>query len=80
MATGVRLVFSDGRKEMLDEAHVHGFRDGQLVIASGTPGAGFDAKVIRTVFASDLDSAETCHRDDTPPDAAGGSTWSMSWP
>ena len=30
--TGVFLSFPDGRREYIDDAHVHGFRDGDLLI------------------------------------------------
>jgi hypothetical protein len=53
MATSVLLAFTDGRKEFVDEAHVHGCRDGQLIIATGVPSAGMDAEVIRTVPVAD---------------------------
>ena len=81
MATSVLLAFADGHKEFIDEAHVHGCRDGQLLIATGAPGAGMDAEVIRTVPVADLSFAETCGIDDTPdPDPDGPSSWHIGWP
>lgn len=35
MTTMVFLAFADGRKEFIDDTHVHGFRDGHLLIATG---------------------------------------------
>ena len=81
MTTGVLLAFSDGRKEIVDETHIHGFRDGQLLIATGDPGAGLDAQVVRAVSVADLAFAETCERDDTPEDeSSGGSGSTMTLP
>jgi len=40
----VLLAFSDGHNEFIDDAHVHGFRDDQLLIATGVPGAGADRR------------------------------------
>jgi hypothetical protein len=76
------LAFSDGRKELIDGAHVHGLRDEQLLIATGAPGAGLDAEVVRTVPVADLAFAETCEDDDTADDhdVSDGSGWSMTWP
>lgn len=59
MATAVLLITRDGVKEFVRECHVHGVRDGRLLIASGEPGAGLDAKVTREVDLSDLHYAET---------------------
>jgi hypothetical protein len=76
MTTAVLLAFADGGKEFIDDTHVHGFRDGHLQIATGAPGAGLDAKIVRTVPVMDLAFAETCERDDTPEDdRAGSATW-----
>ena len=85
MATSVLLAFADGHKEFIDEAHVHGCRDGQLLIATGAPGAGMDAAVIRTVPVADLSFAETCELDDTPDpdpdsDSDGPSGRHIRWP
>ena len=73
------MAFSDGRKEFIDDTHVHGFREGRLLIASGAPG-GLDTQVVRTVPVTDLAFAETCERDDTPELGSGGSQWSLTWP
>lgn len=76
MTTAVLLAFADGGKEFIDGTHVHGFRDGHLQIATGAPGAGIDAKIVRTIPVVDLAFAETCERDDTPEDdTAGSATW-----
>lgn len=81
MTTAVLLAFSDGNKEFVREAHVHGFRDGMLLIAAGAPGAGVDAAVVRSVPVARLAFAETCQQDDEEADGANeGSGWSMSWP
>jgi hypothetical protein len=81
MVTSVLLAFADGHKEFIDDAHVHGCRDGQLLIATGVPGAGMDAEVIRTVPVADLSFAETDELDDTPEfDADGRSGWHIGWP
>ena len=80
MTTAVLLAFSDGRKEFIDEAHVHGFRDGQLLIATGDAGTGLDAEVVKTVPVVELAFAETCAKDDPAQDDTGdGSGWSMTW-
>lgn len=80
MTTAVLLAFSDGGKEFIGDTHVHGFRDGHLLIAAGAPGAGIDAQVVRTVPVIDLAFAETCERDDTREVGSGGCEWSMTWP
>ena len=81
MTTAVLLAFCSGSKEFVRDAHVHGFRDGVLLIAAGAPGAGLDAEVIRSVPVADLAFAETCEQDDTVEDrAAEHSTWSTAWP
>jgi hypothetical protein len=81
MTTAVLLAFADGGKEFIDEAHVHGFRDGELLIARGAPGAGLDADVIRTVPVADLALAETCEKDDPTEDEASDGPWSLiRWP
>ena len=79
MTTAVLLAFSGGGKEFIDDAHVHGFRDGHLLIATGAPGAGLDAHVVREVATADLSFAETCERDDTDDETTSGSTWSITW-
>ena len=81
MTTAVLLAFADGSKEFVREAHVHGFRDGSLLIAAGAPGAGLDAEVVRSVSVADLVFAETCEQDDVAADeATERSDWSISWP
>ena len=82
MTTAVLLAFSDGSKEFIDGTHVHGFSDGHLLIASGAPGAGLDAEVVRRVATAGLNFAETCEREDTSDDrdSASSSGWSASWP
>jgi hypothetical protein len=76
MVTSVLLAFADGHKEFIDDAHVHGCRDGQLLIATGVPGAGMDAEVIRTVPVADLSSprrtSSTTHPSPTPTVARAG--------
>lgn len=59
MTTAVLLITRDGVKEFVRECHVHGVRDGRLLLASGEPGAGLDAKIIREVELSGLHHAET---------------------
>lgn len=80
MRIGVLLAFLDGRKEFVPTTHVHGFRDGRLLIATGTPGAGLDADVIRRVAVADLAFAETCEEHDPGDDDAAGPDWSVSSP
>jgi hypothetical protein len=64
MTTGL-LAFSDGTKEFVPEVHVHGVRDGDLLLATGQPGApGLDAEVTRKVPLAELAFAETCASDD----------------
>lgn len=80
MTTAVLLAFANGGKEFVDDTHVHGFREGQLLIATGAPGAGLDAQIVRTVPVVDLAFAETCERDDAPDSGTDRSDWSMTWP
>ena len=81
MTTAVMLAFLDGGKEFVGGAHIHGFRDGMLLIAADAPGAGLDAEIITSVPVADLAFAETCERDHRPEDSArDGSSWSMTWP
>jgi hypothetical protein len=65
MTTAVLLAFVDGGKEFIDDARVHGYREGHLQIATGATGAGLDATLVRTVPVVDLIFAETCERDDS---------------
>ncbi|SDD59645.1 hypothetical protein [Nocardioides lianchengensis] len=64
MVTAALLVFEDGRKEFVDSVHVHTPRDGCLLLATGAPGAGLDAAVVRAVPVAWLRYVETCGRDD----------------
>jgi len=80
MTIAVLLAFLDGHKEFVPATHVHGFRDGRLLIATGTPGAGLDAEVVRTVAVAELAFAETCEQHDPREDDADGPDWSMTWP
>ncbi len=81
MVTSVLLAFADGHKEFIDDAHVHGCRDGQLLIATGVPGAGMDAEVVRTVPVAELNFAETCEIDGAPDsDPDEGTGWFIGWP
>ena len=77
----VLLAFLDGTKEFVSDTHVHGMRDGNLLLAAGLPGAGLDAEVMRSVPLTDLTFAETCIRDEEQRDgeASPGGTWSMGW-
>ncbi len=63
------------------ESHVHGFRDGMLLVAASTPGRGLDADVIRSVPLADLAFAETCEQDDSAEDEEPSehSGWTASW-
>ena len=80
MTTAVLLAFSDERKEFIDETHIHGYRDGELFIGTGAPGAGVDAEVVRTVLVEELAFAETCEKDDSLEDDTGdGPGWLMTW-
>ena len=56
-------------------------RDGNLLLATGLPGAGLDAEVVRSVPLTDLTFAETCIRDEEQGDGevSRGGTWSMGW-
>lgn len=77
----VLLAFFDGTKEFVPDTHVHGMRDGNLLLAAGPPGAGLDAEVVRSVPLPDLAFAETCIRHEELGDgeASRGGTWSMGW-
>ena len=78
--TAVLLAFVDGSKQFVDDAHVHGVRDGMLQLAAGEPGAGLDVEVVRTVPLVDLSFAETHggDADGDESDTSTGSTWFMS--
>jgi hypothetical protein len=78
MHTGVSLSFPDGSRELIDDAHVHGFRGGDLLIASGPSEAGLDAEVIRRVSVNSLTSAETRNVIDFDEPGAGPN-WTISW-
>lgn len=68
MNTAVLLISHDGTKEFVRDSHVHGVRDGRLLLATGTPGAGLDAEVVREVELADLTYAETVEQE---ADASG---------
>lgn len=73
------LVSRDGTKEFVRDSHVHGVRDGRLLLATGRPGAGLDANVIREVELSELAYVETVGQEsDTAESERGG--WPMGWP
>ncbi|WP_155918261.1 hypothetical protein [Marmoricola sp. URHB0036] len=74
--TGVLLRFSDGRRQFIDDAHVHGFRDGDLLIALGPAEAGLHAVVARRVPVAELAFADTrnAYDDDGEPD-----THTLNW-
>jgi hypothetical protein len=76
--TGVYLSLADGSKEFIDEAHVHGFREGDLLIASGPAEGGLDAEVIRRVAVTRLAFAETRNvvGSGEPDD---GPSWTIAW-
>jgi len=75
--TAVLLAFVDGSKQFVDDVHVHGVRDGLLQLATGEPGAGADAVIVRTVAVAELYFAETCAKDaqGDESDDSEGSTW-----
>lgn len=78
--TAVLLCFEGGTKEFVRDVHIHGVRDGSLQLATGTPGAGLDARVVRTVPVAELAFAETCEQDEDGTDGATDQPgWSMSW-
>lgn len=56
--------------------HVHGFRDGYLLIATGEPGAGLDAEVVRAVAVAELAFAEMCEKDVAAEVESDGPEWS----
>ena len=73
----VRLEFVDGSKEFVDDVHVHGIRDGELLLAAGQPGAGLDADVVTKVPLDTLRSVETCEGSLHDKDDSGGDTSSF---
>jgi hypothetical protein len=76
----VVLAFADGHKEFVQDTHLHGYRDGQLQLAAGPPGAGPDVEVVRTVPVADLVFAETASRDEHADDGgSSGPAWRMGW-
>ena len=77
--TAVLLISRDGTKEFVRDSHVHGVREGRLVLASGSSGAGLDADVTREVDLADLAYAETVGQEDEDPEAETGSGWGMRW-
>lgn len=78
-STDVFLEFRDGTRENIGNAHVHGFRDGHLLVATGPAENGLDARVIRKVDVSRLALAETREVAD-PSEPDDGPNWTMSWP
>ena len=76
--TGVFLSLVDGNREFIDQAHVHGFRDGDLLIASGPADAGLDAEVIRRVPVAHLTFAETRNVVE-PSEPDDGPSWTIAW-
>ena len=72
--TFVLLWFDDGRKEFVDDVHIHGVKDGTLLLATGVPGAGLSAEVVRRVPLTGLRAAQTSSQDDEP-DASGPDFW-----
>lgn len=77
--TVVLLIFKDGNKTFLEGTHIHGVRDGQVLVAANPPGAGLGADIVRQVALSDLVSAETCSADTMPDDPSTGPAWRMGW-
>ena len=77
--TAVRLIRSDGSKEFVRDSHIHGVREGRLLLATGRPGAGLDAFVIREVGLADLVSAETVEQEADPREPETRSGWVMGW-
>jgi hypothetical protein len=76
--TGVRLALRDGTTEFIPGTHVHGVRDDMLLIATGTPGAGLDAEVLRAVPLAQVEAAETCEQDEDS--GAANPDWVLRWP
>ena len=74
MTTAVLLIRHDGAKEFVRDCHVHGVRDGKLLLATGSPGAGLDASVIREIALAELSYAETVTHDteDSSPEERPG--------
>lgn len=77
--TAVLLIRSDGSKECVRNSHIHGVREGQLLLATGRPGAGLDVSVIREVGLADLVSAETVEQEADPRQTERRSGWVMGW-
>jgi hypothetical protein len=67
LTTAVLLISGDGTKEFVRDSHVHGVRDGRLLLARGRPGAGLDARVIREVELTALSYAETVTQETYGP-------------
>jgi hypothetical protein len=76
----VLIVYADGSKEFVDGVHVHGFRDGQLQLADGDPGAGLDAHVVREIDLRTVKFVETVSTVDDEEDAGVGPDWSVGSP
>ena len=78
VTVSVLLVDHQGTKEFVEACHVHGVRDGHLLLASGVPGGGLDAEVIREVDLGDIAYVETVTK---APDSSrdGEAGWSVTW-
>jgi hypothetical protein len=79
VTTAVLLISREGIKEFVRDSHIHGIREGRLLLATGRPGAGLDANITREVDLADLAYAETVQQEADTPEAETGSDWAMGW-
>ena len=79
MTTAVLLIGRDGDKEFVRDTHIHGIREGRLLLATGPPGTGLDANVTREVLLVDLVYAETVQQEADAPESETDNGWTMGW-
>jgi hypothetical protein len=77
--TAVLLIDRDGAKEFVADCHVHGVRDGRLLLATGKPGGGLDASITREVDLADVVYVETVGQEDEMSEEAPSASWYMEW-
>lgn len=79
MTTTVLLWDRAENIEAVEDCHIHGIRDGHLILANSDPGDGLDAVVIREISLADISKAETVRPSIEEVDGAGSGGWTISW-
>jgi hypothetical protein len=73
----VLVIYGDGSKEFVDNSHVHGVRNGHVLLATGAPGAGLDAQIVRELDLANVVFVETVSKQDEDEEQAEGPDWFM---